>query len=369
MINTEKRPNYKRFLNQFSVVMEPLLILLTAFVFISLLLVMAGVTPHIVYYHIFIGAFGSWTKFAHVLNVWVPLTLCALGLLYTFKIGLWNIGVEGQVMMGAVFTTAVIHFSLPGPLSIPSEWLLVLSFLGGIVGGGIWALGVAVLKIKGKVNEIFSGLGLNFVAQGTILWLVFGPWKRPGVASMSGTEPFPPEFWLPYLSGVRLSPIGIVIVFLVLLVTVMFLNYMRIGLAFKAVGGNPNAAYLFGLKPNRNLMLAMLFAGGIAGLAGSIQVTGVYHRLLPSISSNYGYLALLVVMLSNYRIWLTPFIAFFFAGLNAGSIQLPMVLELDSSLSGVIQGILVLLVLGMNAWRTQQKTHRITSFISHRLCP
>jgi simple sugar transport system permease protein len=97
----------------------------------------------------------------------------------------------------------------------------------------------------------------------------------------------------------------------------------------------------------------MIFAGGFAGLAGSLQVSGVYHRLIPAISSNYGYLSLLVVMLSNYNIWIVPLVAFFFACLNVGSIQLPMVLQLDSSLSGVIQGALVLATLGVHAWRRQ----------------
>ncbi|MGD9228975.1 MAG: ABC transporter permease, partial [Desulfobacterales bacterium] len=119
----------------------------------------------------------------------------------------------------------------------------------------------------------------------------------------------------------------------------------------KAIGSNPFASYLFGLKPARNMILAMIFAGGFAGIAGSLQVSGVYHRLLPAISSNYGYLALLVAMLSNYNIWLVPLVAFFFACLNVGSIQLPMVLQLDSSLSGVIQGAMVLATLGVHAWR------------------
>ena len=101
------------------------------------------------------------------------------------------------------------------------------------------------------------------------------------------------------------------------------------------------------------MLIAMGLAGGCAGLAGTFQVTGEYHRLIPSISSNYGYLGLLVVMLANYRVWWTPAIAFFFACLNVGSIQLPMMLQLDSSLSGIIQGALVLATLFMQAWRVR----------------
>jgi simple sugar transport system permease protein len=93
------------------------------------------------------------------------------------------------------------------------------------------------------------------------------------------------------------------------------------------------------------MVLAMLAGGGLAGCAGFFQITGVYHRLIPPISSGYGYLALLVVMLANYDIRYVPFIAFFFSCLNVGSIQLPMELQLDSALSGVIQGASVLMAL------------------------
>jgi len=327
---------------------EIALAIFAVFFFTTLILQLAGAPPFEAYYHIFKGSLGSWMKFAHVLNAWIPLTLCACGLLYTFRIGLWNIGVEGQMMMGAVFATYILRMGVESEMPVI---FLCLSFAGAVVGGGIWALIAGFLKTKGGVNEIFAGLGMNFVAQGIILWLIFGPWKRPGIASMSGTELFPAKLWLPYLSAIRLSPVGLSFALIALIITAVMLRYSRIGLNLKAIGGNPRAACLFGLKPDRYMLLAMIFAGGFAGLAGSIQVTGIYHRLLPAISSNYGYLALLVVMLANYNIWILPAVAFFFACLNVGSIQLPMMLQLDSSLSGVIQGTLVLATLGVHAWR------------------
>jgi simple sugar transport system permease protein len=327
---------------------QAMLTLVVVFCFTTLVLFLAGAPPFAAYFHIFKGALGSWNKFAHVMKNWIPLTLCGCGLLFTFRIGLWNIGIEGQVMLGAVFTTALLRFGIH---SDHAAVFLTLSMIAGIFGGGFWALIAGFLKTKGGVNEIFAGLGLNFVAQGIILWLIFGPWRRPGVASMSGTETFPPELWLSHLTSIRLSPAALVLVILSLIVTGLLLRYSRIGLNLKAIGGNPNASYLFGLKIDRNMILAMMFAGGFAGLAGSLQVSGVYHRLLPAISSNYGYLALLVVMLSNYNIWLVPLVAFFFACLNVGSIQLPMMLQLDSSLSGVIQGALVLATMGVHGWR------------------
>ena len=337
-------------------VREALLTLLIVFGFTTLILVLAGAPPFAAYYHIFKGSLGSWIKITHVIKAWIPLSLCACGLLYTFRINLWNIGIEGQMMMGAVFTTAVLRWGLDSQMPFV---FLGFSFGAGIMGGAIWALLAGYLKTRGGVNEIFAGLGLNFVAQGLILWLIFGPWKRPGVASMSGTEIFPTDLWLPYLTALRLSPVALVLVFLAVFLSALMLRYTRIGLNLKAIGSNREAAFLFGLKPGRYMLVAMVFAGGLAGVAGSVQVTGIYHRLIPAISSNYGYLALLVVMLSNYNVWLAPIVAFFFACLNVGGIQLPMMLELDSSLSGVIQGALVLATLAVHAWRSRIRRTQI----------
>jgi simple sugar transport system permease protein len=313
-----------------------------------LILLMAGAPPFAAFYHIFKGSLGSWTKITQVLTAWIPLTLCAAGLLFSFRVGLWNIGVEGQVVAGAIATTAIMKLGVT--FELPSMVILV-SFAAALFAGSLWAGLAGVLKTRGGVNEIFGGLGLNFVAHGLTLWLIFGPWKRAGVASMSGTEPFSESLWLPGFLSYRLSLSGIVLAMAALLVTAWFLGRTRFGLNLKAVGSNPRAAYLHGLKPDRYFIYAMAMAGGIAGLAGAFQVAGVYHRLIPIISSNYGYLALLVVMLSSYRVWGSAAIALFFACLNVGSIQLPMMLQIDSSLSGIIQGTVVLVTLLAHGWK------------------
>ena len=324
------------------------LMLLGVLCLTTVIVLAAGAPPFAAFYHLFKGSLGSWTKFAQVLTRWIPLTLCSCGLVLSFRIGLWNIGVEGQVVAGAICATAMLRVSAEAGLPGIS---LVLVFLGGMLGGGVWAIIAGLLKTKGGVNEIFGGLGLNFVAQGITLWLIFGPGKRPGVASMSGTEVFPSSLWLPTIASLRLSPIGLVLAVAALAVVAWILTRTRLGLAFKGIGSSPKAAYIHGLKPGRYMLYAMGMAGACAGLAGTFQVTGVYHRLIPSISSNYGYLALLVVMLANYRVSWIPIIALFFVCLNVGSIQLPMMLQLDSSLSGIIQGVLVLGILFLYAWR------------------
>jgi simple sugar transport system permease protein len=195
------------------------------------------------------------------------------------------------------------------------------------------------------VNEIFGGLGLNFVSTALTIYLVFGPWKRPGVGSMSGTQPFDEKLWLPTLSGTGLSPWGLGISLLVVVFVFLLLRGTYFGLKLKAVGKNMKSAFLLGVPTWQYSMFAFLLCGAFAGLAGAIQVASVYHRLLPNISNGYGFLGLLVAMLINYQaIWVIP-ITFFFAALNVGSVQLQIIYKMDSSFAGVLQDMLVLFVL------------------------
>ncbi|MCP3666159.1 MAG: ABC transporter permease [Gammaproteobacteria bacterium] len=327
------------------------LVLGIAISFITLLLLLVGASPWDAFYNLFLGAFSSLSKFSRVLNVWVPLTLCSIGLLYAFKANLWNIGVEGQMVLGAVGTTLVLRMGLE---SDSSGWFLLAALIFGILLAAFWALLVGLLRVYGGVHEIFGGLGMNFVAMGLVLWLIFGPWKRAGIASMSGTQPFPPELWFPTLVGWRVSPWAIGLALVAIALTVWLLQRSRFGLNLRAVGQNPKAVQLYGISPSRYLLIAIMVSGALAGLAGGLQVSGVYHRLIPAISSGYGYLGLLVVMLANFRLVPVPLIALFFAALNVGSIQLPIMMQLDSSLSGVIQGACVLsalLVFGLRSLR------------------
>ncbi|GJQ36750.1 MAG: ABC transporter permease [Anaerolineaceae bacterium] len=317
--------------------------LLLAFGVVSLILISVDASPSETYKNIFKGSFGEMRKFAEVLVAFVPLLLVTAGLLVTFSSGLWNIGVEGQVVLGAIATTWVYRLLLES--SLPPAVIIALAILGGMVGGAIWAALAGILKVFGGVNEIFGGLGLNFVSTALTIYLIFGPWKRPGVASMSGTVPFPDEFSLPLLANLRISPWALVIAFVGIVVIYFLLQGTYFGLRLKAVGKNFRAAYLLGIPTWQYAMYSFLICGALAGAAGAVQVAAVYHRLIPSISSGYGYLGLMVAMLINYQaLWAVP-VALFFAALNIGSIQLPIVMKLDSSLSGVLQGVLVLFVL------------------------
>lgn len=313
----------------------------------------AGAPPFETLYVLFKGGLGSLSKIGRVLSVWVPLTLCSVGLLIPFTARLWNIGVEGQVIMGAIFATAALRpFDEGGLLQI------AIAIIASMIGGALWALLSGLLRVFGRVHEIFSGLGLNFVALGITLWLIFGPWKRPGVASMSGTEPLDMSLWLPRLGNLSVSWVGLALAFAAIIAMYFLLHRSDWGLKLRAVGENPKAATLFSLGPRRRLLQAFMICGALAGLAGATQVLGVYHRLLPAISSSYGYTALLIGMMASFRLPLVPFICLFFAILNVGSIQLPLQLGLDSSLSGVIQGVMVLsvfIVQGLRIWFNERK--------------
>ena len=320
-----------------------------AFLLTSIILLVAGAPPFEAYKEIFLGAVGSVANFSNVLVAWVPLLLAAAGVLVTFAAGLWNIGVEGQIVLGAILTTWVLRLLMNTSLS--PTLVIVVAMVAGVIGGALWAALAGALKTFGGVNEIFGGLGLNFVATALTLWLIFGPWKRPGIGSMSGTQPFPDKFSLPTIAGLRLSPWSLGLGLLAVLVVYILLDRTYFGLRLKAVGLNARASFLLGVPTWQYGMLAFLWCGGLAGLAGAVQVTSVYHRLIPSISSGYGFLGLMIGMLIRYRAtWVAP-VALFFAALNIGSIQLPIVLKLDSSLSGVLQGALVLFVVLMEGAR------------------
>jgi simple sugar transport system permease protein len=168
---------------------------------------------------------------------------------------------------------------------------------------------------------------------------------------MSGTEPFPASLWLPQVAGLRLSVWSVAIALMAVAVIYLLLKGTYFGLRLKAVGKNMRSSFVIGIPTGRYMMSAFLICGALAGLAGAMQVTAVYHRLIPSISSGYGFLGLLVAMLVNYQVLWTVPVALFFAALNIGSIQLPIVLKLDSALSGVLQGALVLAVLLMDGVR------------------
>jgi general nucleoside transport system permease protein len=307
------------------------------------ILFVSGVPPWRTLSVMVTGSFGSSRALLRTLSAMTPLLLCGAALCVTFAVNLWNLGVEGQIILGSICSLWVLRAWTPES-ALPPWCYQAGGLAAAMAGGAAWAFLSGVLRTHGRVHEIFSGLGLNFVALGLSLWLILGPWKRPGIASMSGTEPLPALLCLPAWGGRPMSLIGLALAVCAFAFVAWLLVRTFFGLTLTAVRHNVRAAALLGLAPERRLLAAMALCGALAGLAGGLLVAGLYHRLIPSISGLYGYTAILAVLMVSGRLPLLPLACLFFAALTVGSIQLPLELGLDSSLSGVIQGVLVLTV-------------------------
>lgn len=320
-------------------IVAPVVAIVGAVIITSLLLVLYQVPPIDALRVLFSGALTTPSRIADMLMLAAPLLLCAVGLTISFAAGQYNLGVEGQMTIGGVASMWVLRAYSVGDQPV-LYWLGAIVI--GAIAGMLWSLLVALLKQYTRVSEIFAGLGLNFVALGTSLYFVFGPWKRPGVASMSGTEPLDETLWLPTIDPTRLAWPTPVITLLILVGVWWVIRHTHWGLQVRASGLSPLSSMRLGVPAVRRMFEAMALCGAIAGIAGALQVLGVYHALVPNVASGIGFLGLLVALLARADIRFVAPLAIFFAVITAGSIQLPLALSTDSSISGVLQGMLVL---------------------------
>lgn len=318
----------------------PLLPGLAALLVTTLMLLAMGTSSIDAYGAMWQGAFGTSARVYSVLAFLVPLLLAASGLLLTFKAGLWNIGIEGQIIMGAIAASWVaLRVELPAGLQIPLE------LLAAMAGGALWAALAGLLKARGGVHEIFGGLALNNLAILFTNYLIAGPWQPPEGGSFRGTQPFGAHALLPLFENSRLSLLSLVLAVLAFAGVALLLTNSHWGLRLKALGQNARSAFLLGVSSNRELLLAMLICGALAGLGGGVRVLSWFDSLRQSISGGIGYLALMVVLLAGFRLVLTPLVAFFFSAVLNGSITLQLRTQLHSALGDILTGVLVLLVL------------------------
>jgi simple sugar transport system permease protein len=315
--------------------------ILASLLLTALLILLVGSDPREVFETVVQGAFRNPTAVANVLNFWIPLTLASIGLVVTFTAGLWNIGVEGQMMMGAIFATwAARTLPLPSPLLIPAEILVAA------LGGMLWALLVGVLKTRLGVHEIFGGVALNALVNVFAIYMISGPWEPAIGGSAQGTDPFPAPALLPEISpDFPTSLLGIVIAIVAVLVVALALRGTRWGLELKATGKNARSALLLGVPTERSALTAFAVCGAIAGIGGAYRVLFTFDNLRPLVSGGIGFLGLMVVLLVAVRALWVPFVAFVVAALFVGSTRLKIAMQLDQSLAGVLQGIVVLFVL------------------------
>jgi simple sugar transport system permease protein len=286
------------------------------------------------------GSFGTQSKILSVMAFWMPLLLSSTGLLLTFKAGLWNIGIEGQIILGAVAASWVaLSVEAPGPI------LITLEILAAMAAGALWAALAGLLKTRGGVHEIFGGLALNNLAIILTNSLISGPWQPAEGGTFRGTATFQDAALLPRLLESRFSPISLILAVVTFVIVAIALRNTFWGLKLKALGRNARSAFLLGVSSEREAVWAMMFCGAMAGIGGAVRVLSWFDSLRQSISGGIGYLALLVVMLSLYRLFWVPFVAFFFSAVLNGSITLQLRTQLHSSIGGVLTGVMVLLVL------------------------
>ena len=271
----------------------------------GLMIAIAGGDPVRSYAHIFNAAFGSVGVLSDTLVKATPLILTGLACAIAFRMRLWNIGAEGQFLMGAWGASAVVLLPLL-PSGTPGVVLIPAMLVAGAIAGAAWALIPAILRARLGVNEIITSLMLNYVALFWVQFWVFGPWSEGGFQQ---TRTFPEAAWLPRLtdlapavpafSGLTVH-LGLVFGLIAAVVLWVVLERGRWGYEINLVGDSPAAARYAGINIGRTIVLVFLVSGALAGLAGMSEVSGVVHRLQDRISPGYGYTAIIIAYLAKF---------------------------------------------------------------------
>ncbi|AJY77976.1 ABC transporter permease [Paenibacillus beijingensis] len=282
-------------------------LLAAPFVIYGLFLMVYGVNPLDLYISMLKSTFGDLYGFGEVLLKATPFVLTGLAAALPAKAGLVNVGGEGQLAIGALFSTWFGVFYLQ---SFPAWIGIPVMLLAGALGGAAWAALTALLKVKGRLNETITSVLLNYVATFTVGFFVHGMLKDPE----SFNWPFSPEIspWLrlPIVNGTRLN-FGFVIAFVLALAVWYILAKTRLGFRIRVLGNNRFAAERAGFNLNKMYFWVLIAGGVLAGIAGMIEITGTEGRLRPSTGVNYGYLGFLAAMMAwNHplRLVLTSFL-------------------------------------------------------------
>lgn len=321
-------------------VVIPVLSVIMALLFGWIFLWFYGIDPAGTYLRMWQGAFGSSYAVSETLVKAIPLMLLGLGLSMAFRMKIWNIGAEGQLYMGALAASGIALFY--GHL--PALLLLPLMALAAFLAGGLWGLIPGSLRAYWGVNETIITLMLNYVAISFVDSFIFGPWKDPASLGFPLSPRFSPAAYLPTIGDSRVH-IGLLIAVLLAVLIYSLLNYTRWGYEIKVVGESPASARYAGMNVPRNIMLVMLISGGIAGLAGMVEVSGITHRLQQGISPGYGFTAIIVAWLARLHPFAIILVAFLFGALLVGGFGL-QIFGLPFSIVLMLQGAVLFFLLG-----------------------
>jgi len=317
----------------------PLWAVVLAFLIGAVVLEIAGIDPLRAYGAMLDGAVGSWAAVGLTLQKSVPLILSGLGVAFAYRCTLFNIGAEGQLYIGALVGT-VLALYVPG---LPAWLHIPLCLLGGFVGGAIWGGLPGYLRARRGLSEIIMTILLNYVAFWFTSFLVHGPIQEPA-GYYPQTEPVPDSAVLPIFWDAGRLHIGFLIALAIAALVHIVLFRTALGFQIRAVGHNPKVAQHAGISPVRNMIIAMLVSGGLAGMAGIVEILGVQRRLSDFFSPGYGYDAIAVALLGNANPLGVVIAAIFFGALRAGSNMMQRSVAVPAAVAGFIQGITVLFV-------------------------
>ena len=271
-----------------------------------------------------------------------PLLLIALGLAVCFRSNVWNIGAEGQYVLGAIAASGVALLAEPGT----SRWIVVPIILAGVLGGMFWAGITAWLRDRFNANEILVSLMLVYVAVQLLSYMVSGPWKDPQGYNFPQSKNFDLVTRIPRLfEGSRIS-IGVFLALLGVLAAWVFLFRTRAGFAQQVGGLAPAAARYAGFSSRRALWTALLVSGATAGLAGALEVAGPIGQLTPYVPAGYGFAAIIVAFVGRLHPVGMVFSAILMSMFYIGGELAQSRLGLPKSLTGVFQGLLLFTPLG-----------------------
>lgn len=333
-LRVEKRLDTPRWLTLVAPVASVILALLAG----AILIAVTGNDPVIVYKTMLTGTFGSAYALSETVVKSIPLMLTGLGVGVAMRMRLWNIGAEGQLLMGAFAATWVALFNpeLPWYLMIPA--LLLASFLAG----GLWA-GIAVLpKALWGINEIITTLMLNYVAALWIRYLVQGPWRDPELVLYPFSAEFPPAAKFPTLGDSRVH-LGLLFAFIAAGVLLAVLGRTKWGYQIRVIGASVPAARYAGMNVTRNILFTMLVSGGLAGIAGMSELSGVFYRLQDFLAAGAGFTAIIIASLARGNPLATLLVAFLFGALLIGGTSAQTV-GVPASIADMLQGVVLFLV-------------------------
>jgi ABC-type uncharacterized transport system permease subunit len=313
----------------------------------SALLIVAGRNPWQAYLDTVVYVFGNANGFSELLVRMTPLLFTAVAAALPARIGLINVGGEGQLYMGAWLATA-------GELALQNHSAAVLLpalTVLGFVGGGLWALVPAILRALRLVNETISTLLLNYVAPLIVSYFIFGPWRSPESSSYPQSPAFVDAARLPAFFDSRIHA-GLIYALVCVALYWLTLSRTRFGLDMRAIGGNPEAARRLGIPVGRYMLIVMFVAGGVAGLAGMAEVSAIQGRLVAELSPGYGYVGFLVAWLAGTGAGGILAMSFLFAVLSSVGDMLQITQGLPYAVINILMAGILFIVLGRRPIRS-----------------